>query len=444
MGIEIAILIVLLLLSAFFSSAETAFLSLERVQLEHRVREGEPGASRVSSLLAAPRRLLSAILLGNNLVNTGAAAVGTLIAADLVSEGAGVVAATIVVTVLLVIFGEVGPKTVALHHSFALSRLYSVPLRMWSWIVAPVVAMLDGLSRLLLRVIGESGAERQVVSVGELRTAIRMGTETGTIEAEESSMMLRALEMERTQVRQIMTPRVSMLTAAADESLEAVAERLSEGGFLRLPVVSGSADNVVGYLHIRDVANAYASAQTHLRARDLMRDVPFESERATVSRAFTTMKQTGAQLLILIDEFGSTSGLVTLEDITEEVVGQIASESGPQGEEVSVRIGGLLHVEGQRSLGDLSEELGVEIRHADAETVGGLVTSVLRRIPEVGETVDYGGYRFTVKSADGRRVSLIALEALPPEFSGSSEAEGVPSEEIPPSKGAAAGEREQP
>jgi putative hemolysin len=179
---------------------------------------------------------------------------------------------------------------------------------------------------------------------------------------------------------------------------------------------------VVGYLHIRDVANAYASDQRHLRASDLMRDVPFESERATVSRAFTTMRQTGAQLLILIDEYGATSGLVTLEDIMEEVVGQIVSESGPQGEDVSVRIGGLLHVEGQRSLGDLSEELGVEIRHADAETVGGLVTSILRRIPEVGETVEFAGYRFTVKGADGRRVSLVALEALPREVSGSVEA----------------------
>lgn len=413
MAIEIPILIALLALSAFFSSAETAFLSLERVQLEHRVREAAPGAARVSMLLSTPRRLLSAILVGNNLVNTGAAAVGTIIAAEFVSQGAGVFAATIVVTVLLVVFGEVGPKTVALHHPFALSRTYAWPLQVWSALTAPIVAALDAISRLLLRLIGEAGGEQALLSVGELRTAIHIGAEAGAIGAGESSMMLGALELQQTQVRQIMTPRVNMITAESDESVADLAARFAEAGYLRLPVVTGSVDNVVGYVHVRDVAAALGAGRAQSKAREVMRDATFESERASVTRAFNTMKQTGAQLLILIDEYGSTSGLVTLEDITEEVVGQIQSESGPGVEDVSVRIGGKLYVEGQRSLADLGDELGVDLRHRDAETVAGLVLARLRRIPEVDEHTDYLGYRFTVKAADDRRVSLVMVEPLP-------------------------------
>ena len=412
MAIEIPVFVALLVLSAFFSSAETAFLTLERVRLEHRVREGVPGAARVSMLMQTPQRLLSAILLGNNLVNTGAAAVGTVIAAEFVSEGAGVVVATLAVTMLLVVFGEVGPKTIALHHGFRLSRVYAVPLQGWSLAVAPVVGVLDQVSRLVLRLVRESGPDRPLLSVGELRTAIVIGQESGALGSGQSEMLLGALDLERTQVRQIMTPRVNMVTADVDESLESVAARLSEAGFLRMPVVAGSPDNVVGYLHIRDVATAYAQGRGDTRARDLMRESPFESERASVSRAFNTMRQSGAQLLILIDEYGSTSGLVTLEDITEEVVGRIQSESGPQGDDVSVRIGGTLYVEGQRSLSDLGDELGVELAHADAETVAGLLLAELRSIPEVGEDTVYKGYRFTVKAADERRIMLVAVEAV--------------------------------
>ena len=412
MAIEIVVLIVLLVLSAFFSSAETAFLSLGRVQLEHQVREDVPGAARVSGLLSTPRRLLSAILLGNNLVNTGAAAVGTVIAAELVSEGAGVVAATLIVTILLVVFGEVGPKTVALHHSFRLSRLYALPLQGWALFTTPVVNVLDGISLALLRLIGEGGGERQTLSVGELRTAIRIGAEAGALESGQSAMLLGALDLEQTQVRRIMTPRVNMVSAQADEGLEAVASRLSEAGFLRLPVVSGSPDNVVGYIHVRDVAAAYATGRHDAQAREIMREAPFESEAASVARAFNTMRETGAQLLILIDEYGSTSGLVTLEDITEEVLGQIQSESRPQGVDIAVRIGGQLYVEGNRSLSDLGEELGLELFHPDADTVAGLVLALLRRIPEVGAEADYEGYRFIVKAADERRVSLVAVEPV--------------------------------
>ena len=206
MSVYIPLLVLLLALSAFFSSAETAFLSLERVRLEHATREGVSGAQRIARLLGSPRRLLSAILLGNNLVNTGAAAVGTVIAAEIVgSSGVGVLAATLVVTALLVVIGEVIPKTFALHHNFALSRFYAPPLVGWSRLTTPFVAVLDGISRTLLSLTGEGTQHGSSLSLGELRTAIRMGGEAGSLEAGETSMLLGALGLQQRQVRHIMT-----------------------------------------------------------------------------------------------------------------------------------------------------------------------------------------------------------------------------------------------
>jgi len=417
--VYIPLLVALLFLSAFFSSAETAFLSLERVQVAERLSAGVPGARRISRLLESPRRLLSSILLGNNLTNTGAAAVGTAIATDIVDGGAGILAATLVVTVLLVIFGEVAPKTVALHHNFAVARAYTWPLRGWTRLTTPVVVVLDAMSRALLAVVGERGESRTALSLGELRTAIRLGAETGTIEQDESAMLLGALALPTQQVRRVMTPRVHIVALEEDAPLSEVATRLAESGFLRLLVQEGSVDEIVGFVHVSDVNAAQAAAQasaeggkaSRVRARDLMREPLFESERAPVGRVLESMQESGSHLVVLVDEFGATSGIVTLEDILEEVVGEIRSESGPQRGNVAVRVGGRLYVEGQRALGDLGQELDADLSHAEAESVGGLVLSHLRHMPARGESIWHGGYRFTVMASDARRVRLVAVEA---------------------------------
>ena len=412
MSVYIPLLIALLALSAFFSSAETAFLSLDRVRLEHAVREQTSGAGRVRLLLTTPRRLLSAILLGNNLVNTGAAAVGTVIAAEIVSGGSSVIIATMTVTVLLVVFGEMGPKSVALHHNLALARAYAIPLGIWSRLVRPVVAVLDSLAGVLLSVLGARSESQPALNLGELRTAIHLGAESGALEQEESSMMLGALKLQATQVRRIMTPRMDMVVADAGDGLTKIAELLLTAGFLRLPVYSGAPDNIVGYVHVGDVSAAYAHGRDSARARDIMREASFESERASITRVLEHMQASGAHLVILIDEFGTTSGLVTLEDIMEAVVGEIQSESGPKSADVDVRVGTRLYVEGRRSLSDLSADLGAPLEDGEPETVAGLLLAHFRHIPQRGEFMDQHGFRFTVMSADERRVTLVAVEPL--------------------------------
>ncbi len=410
MEIYIPLLITLLGLSAFFSGAETAFLSVPRVRLEHRAREGDAPSGRVLRLLASPARLLSAILLGSNLVNTGTAAVGTVIAADLVAGDEAVLASTLVVTVLLTVFGEVAPKTVALHHSEAIVRAYAWPLAQWSRLMQPVVSVLDRVNRALLLIIGGRAEAAAALSLGEVRTAILLGAESGALHRDASAMALGALTLRHRQVRTIMTRRPNMVLADADDLLDTVAQRLAEAGYLRLPVYSGSPENLVGYVHVSDVAAAFAAGRTHQRARDIMRAIAFETERASLARVLEHMQESATHLVILVDEFGVVSGLVTLEDVLEEVVGEIHSESGQERTEVAVRIGGRRFVEGQRQLADLSEELGVNLTHPEAESVGGLILAYLRRYPQRGEYIEHAGYRFTVMAADERRITLVAVE----------------------------------
>jgi putative hemolysin len=408
------LLFILLLLSAFFSSAETAFLSLDRVRLEHRLREGVPGAHLVSTLLERPHRLLSAILLGNNLVNTGAAAVGTAIAAELITGGGGILAATITITLLLVLFGEVTPKTMALSHAFAFTRIYAVPLRFWASLNRPIVAVLDALTRLLIRLFGgEQLTSATALSAAELRTAIRIGAEAGALETEASERMLGALTLEQRQVQEIMVSRMDMVAVPQDQSLIEVAAQLSKVGFQRLPVYAASPEEVTGYIHVSDLNAAHLEGLGDRTARDIMRPAIFQSEHAPIANVLELMRNRGAYLVMLVDEFGVTSGLVTLEDIMEEVVGRIRSESGeePAGLEEGRRTGRLI-LDGSTLLVDLSNEVEVDLTDVDANTVAGLMLHHMRRFPDRGEYTDLHGFRFTVLAMDQRRIARVAVEPV--------------------------------
>jgi len=408
------LLAVLLTLSAFFSSAETSYLSIESVRLEHERRRRLPGAERAARLLSEPRRLLASILLGNNLVNTAAAAVGASIAERLVGGGGGlsIIVATVSVTVLLVIFGEIGPKSVALHHNLTVARIYSLPLMWWARSSAPFVTALDWISRLWLRVVGGQEEAGSALSLGELRTAIVQARDEGEIAGSDTSILLGALRLGETQVRRIMTGRLQIAAIDSSTTLEEAGRVFGEAGFLRLPVRYGSADDYIGYLHGSDVLAELGKGNRERRVRDVMRDAPVESERASVQRVLSEMQTTGHHLMLLIDEFGATTGLVTLEDILELVVGNIRSETRTGSEPVPVRIAGEQFVDGRRGLTDLGAELDIDFSKEEAETVAGMLLQRFRRIPGANESLDLYGYRWTVAESDNRRIRLVRFRPL--------------------------------
>jgi len=407
------LLFVLLVLSGFFSSSETAFLTLQRVRLQHLVEERVPGAARVAALIEQPRRLLSAILLGNNLTNTAAAAVGTAAAAELVTgSGSAVIIATISVTVLLTLFGEVGPKTIALAHSFGLSRAYAIPMAAWIWVTRPFTIALDALSRGLLKAVGAQEEGGDAISAAELRTAIRMGQLAGSIESEHATQLLGALTLANRQIQEIMVPRVDIISIEVERPLPEAAGLMAEYGFQRIPVFEDVPEEVIGYVHVTDLNVFQVHGRTGLSIREAMRPVHYESEHATIARVLGVMQQHASYLVMLVDEFGVTSGMVTLEDIIEEVVGELRSETGHEEEEVPVSGVGSENIEGSTLLVDLSHDLGVDLTDVEANTVAGLILFKLERFPEIGESVDHEGVRFTVLERDERRITLVAVERV--------------------------------
>ncbi|MEX2446230.1 MAG: hemolysin family protein [Dehalococcoidia bacterium] len=408
------LLVVLLVLSAFFSSSETAFLSIQRVRLAHMVAERVPGAARVSGLLERPTRLLSAILLGNNLVNTAAAAVGTALAARIVGggEGIAIVIATVGVTVLLLVFGEVGPKTIALNHSFTLTRFYAIPMGLWVRVTRPLTWTLDLLTRVMLSLVGRPSDNGASLNAAELTTAIRLGASSGTLGGDASLHLLGALTLQRRQVQEIMVSRVDMVAIDADASLRAAAEALAEAGFLRLPVYQGSPDEVIGFLHVSDLNALQLGGFEGHTIREAMRPAQFESEHASIARVLEMMREQAAYLVMLVDEFGVTSGLVTLEDIMEEVVGELRSESGYEEEVTPFDSTQPLLVDGGTLLVDLSHSLDADLTEIDANTVAGLLLAQFKRFPEIGESMVYEGHRFTVMDADERRITKVGIELV--------------------------------
>ena len=408
----IALLIVFLLLSAFFSSSETAFFSIDAMRVETFLREGRAGAARVSALLSQPTRLLSAILLGNNLTNTAAAAVGTVIATQLAPGGPGLLAATLVVTALLVVFGEIGPKTVALEHNWVVARVYARPLALWARLARPVVAVLDRVSRAMLAVGGARTESPQSLTPGELRTAIHLGAEKGTVEEQASGVMLGALDLAERQVQTIMTHRTNVVAVEAAESVRAASRRLTENGYLRMPVYDAEPDNVVGFLHISEISAAAAAPHLDQQVRELMRRPLFEPTSASIGHVLERMKRDGAHMVTIVDEVGAFSGIVTLEDIMEELVGEIRSETGVEPGEQSRREGHHWVVEGARDLASLGSELGSNLSRPGVSTVAGLVLSEARRMPRVGETVVIGRHRFGVSQADERRIIEVTIERI--------------------------------
>ena len=410
----VVLLVILLGLSAFFSSSETAFLTLQRVRLAHLVEQNVPGARRVSRLIEQPRRLLSAILLGNNLVNTAAAAVGTALAAELFTGGGtAVAAATISVTVLLTLFGEVGPKTMALAHGFSLSRVYAVPMAMWIWLTRPLTLALDALSRGLLHLAGAPDEGGDAISAAELRTAIRMGQQAGSIETQHATQLLGALNLTNRQVQEIMVPRMDIVSIEVNRTLDEAAALMANHGFQRIPVYDRQPEEVIGYLHVTDLNMLRVEPKEDPSIREVMRPVFYESEHATIARVLDVMQEHATYLVMLVDEFGVTSGLVTREDIVEEVVGELRSETGTDEEEARISGVGRETVEGSTLLVDLSNDLGVDLTDVDANTVAGLILFELQRFPEIGETVLHRGIRFTVLDRDERRITLVAVEREP-------------------------------
>ena len=412
---RLAVLLLCVALSGFFSASETAFIALPRARLMHLVSIGRPGAGRVGQLLQRPEKFLATVLLGNNLVNTAVAVLGTALAVSMIGNGyQAVLAATFGVTLILLVFGEALPKTIAWHRSELVAFAVSRPLVAVGVTLAPAVRVLQTVTSATRRALGITDGFPQL-GEEEIRTLIAAGAQSGTVEAQEAELLEKVFRFGDRRVREIMTPRPEIIWIERGTTLEGFLPIYLEHPYTLFPVYEGTMENVVGVLAIKDVLLAMSRKQIQPQSclTDLLRPAYFVPETKTVSSAFSEMQHSGRGLLLTVDEFGGIAGLATLNQLLEVIVGQVGEE-GAVPEEVFVSLDEHTYrVDAGVGILDINDELELGLPEGDYQTVAGFILDRLGRIPEEGDMVEYRDLRLTVKVMDGVRIDKVELRQVP-------------------------------
>jgi putative hemolysin len=405
-------LVVCLILSAFFSSSETAFIALSRPRLLHLVSIGRPRAQLVSSLVQRPERLLSTVLLGNNLVNTGAAAVGTALAIKFISnDSLAVVISTLGVTGLILIFSEALPKTVAWNRSENLAFAVARPLKLVEWLLSPAVRLLQGITLAFTRLLGVT-SQRSYVSEEEIRTMIAAGAQTGEMEASEAALLEKVFRFGDQQIREIMTPRTAIVWVEMGLTLNEFLKLYAQHSHTRFPVFEGSMENVVGVLSNKDVV--VAMGKDEIKEGDsvtnLLRPAYFVPETKTISSTFTDMQQGSYGLVLTVDEFGGIAGLATLKQLLEVLVGEVREEDSASDDSYKEVDENTFHLDAGVGISEVNEKLGLNIPEGDYQTVAGFILERLGRIPVEGDGLEYRDLLLTVKMMQGVKIQEVELK----------------------------------
>ena len=419
---RLVLLLICLAGSAFFSASETANIALPRPRLMHLVRIGKPGANRVSQMMQRPEKFLATVLLGNNLVNTAVAVLGTALAVSLIGSNnyQAILAATFGVTLVLLIFGEALPKTIAWHRSEKVAFAVSRPLNLVGMTLSPAVGLLQALTSATNRALGISGGVPQV-SEEEIRTLIAAGAQLGTVEVEEAALLEKVFRFGDRQVHELMTPRPDIVWVEHGTTLEDFLPIYMEHRHTRFPVYEGTTENIVGVLAIKDVLIALGRQQINPQSSvtELLRPAYFVPETKSVSSTFGEMQQGGYGLVLTVDEFGGIAGLATHKQLLEIIVGQVGEE-GVMPQEAFVPVDEhTFRLDASVGILEINDELDVGLPEGSYQTVAGFILDSLGRIPEEGDIVEYKNIRLTVKAMDGVRIDKVEMRLVPSTQDGS-------------------------
>ena len=373
---SLVLLLGLLVLSAFFSSSEAAFLSLQRTRLAHLLSEGVPGARRVADMLNEPERLLSTILLGNNLVNVAFSAIITVVVVSRAgegNEGIAVVIATILGTVTLLLLGETIPKTIAVRESERLAFLYSYPLKWGEYLLLPFVLILQWITKMISRRVGGTQEDQRSITEVELRTLIDIGVGEGEFEHDEAERLKGVFRFGDRLVRDVMTPRTEIIFVQRGSTVGEFLKTYAEHSHTRFPVYWDTTDNVVGVLSLKDILRSLAvnGLTDDDSVTDVIRDVHFVPETKRIAELFDELRRSGNQMAIAVDEFGGVAGLVTLKQLIEDVMGRVGEEGIGTEEEMTLVGQDTYEVDGGMSIDEARDRLELDIEEGDFETVAG-------------------------------------------------------------------------
>ncbi|MBV0902226.1 hemolysin family protein [Haloarcula salina] len=404
----IATIVALIVLSAFFSSSEIAMFSLPAHRTEALVEDGIKGAKTLKDLKSDPHRLLVTILVGNNLVNIAMSSIATgLLAMYVESQGVAVAIATFGITAIVLLFGESAPKSYAVENTESWALTIARPLRVAERVLLPLILLFDYLTRVVNKITGgRSAIETSYVTREEIQDIIETGEREGVLDEEEREMLQRTLRFNDTIAKEVMTPRLDMTAVAKESSIEEALETCIQSGHARIPVYEGSLDNVIGVIHIRDLVrdlNYGEALARDMDLEDLIEPTLHVPESKNVDDLLTEMRKERMHMVIVIDEFGTTEGLVTMEDLTEEIVGEILE--GEEEEPIEYVDDDTVTVKGEVNIEEVNEALDLELPEGEEfETIAGFIFNRAGRLVEEGETITYDGVEIRVEQVENTRI----------------------------------------
>ena len=413
--ILIGLLIFLICCSAFFSASETALTSLSKIRLRNMVETKVKNAEKIQKLLDNPNKLLSTILVGNNLVNNGASALTTALAIQIFhgDAGSGAGVATAVITIVILIFGEITPKTIAAQKAEKVALIVVNIIAFFNVIFTPVVAVLNVVTGTFARVLGCNPREKApLITEAELKTILNVSHEEGVLEKEERTMIDNVFNFGDFKAKDVMTPRTDIVAVSAEATYDEYVEVFRQEGFSRVPVYEEDLDNIVGLLYVKDV---FLVEKEDFSPAKYMREPYFTYESKPVAELFAEMRSNHLGIAVVLDEYGGTAGLVTMEDVVEEIVGEIADEFDDEEEEIEVVKEDEFVVDGSTRLEDLNEMIGCHLESEDVDTIAGYILVILGNFPQGGEVVETDGLRIVVESMEKNRIEKLRIYKMLPE-----------------------------
>ena len=408
---QLIALIILVLLSAFFSSAETSLTTVNRVRLKTLAEEGNRRAKTALEVLDKYGKMLSAILIGNNIVNLSASALATTLAIH-IHFTVGI--ATAILTVVILIFGEIVPKNMAMINSEKMALLYASMISGLMKLLTPLIFVIDSLAKGIMKLFRVDADKKTAMTENELRTYVEVGHEDGVIESEEREMIYNVFDFGDAVAKDVMIPRIDMVTVDKEATYEEVMEVFKDCMYTRIPVFEEDKDNIIGLINIKDFILVEDKAK--FKISDILRQAYYTYEFIKTADLLVEMRQKCFNVAFVLNEYGGTAGMITLEDLLEEIVGEIRDEYDSDEEQLIQKMQDRTYlVEGSMKLSDINDELGTDLQSEDYDSIGGLIIEHLDRVPEDGaQIVTDQGIRLQVQGVSQNRILKVIME-LPEE-----------------------------
>ncbi len=408
---QLVALIILVLLSAFFSSAETSLTTVNRVRLKTLADEGNRRAKTALEVLDKYGKMLSAILIGNNIVNLSASALATTLAIH-IHFTVGI--ATAILTVVILIFGEIVPKNMAMINSEKMALLYASMISGLMKLLTPLIFVIDSLAKGIMKLFRVDADKKTAMTENELRTYVEVGHEDGVIESEEREMIYNVFDFGDAVAKDVMIPRIDMVTVDKEATYEEVMEVFKDCMYTRIPVFEEDKDNIIGLINIKDFILVEDKAK--FKISDILRQAYYTYEFKKTADLLVEMRQKCFNVAFVLNEYGGTAGMITLEDLLEEIVGEIRDEYDSDEEQLIQKMQDRTYlVEGSMKLSDINDELGTDLQSEDYDSIGGLIIEHLDRVPEDGaQIVTDQGIRLQVQGVSQNRILKVIME-LPEE-----------------------------